>query len=84
MSLDKLELDMAHLFVWSESGSVVVEVTPDEAFWVEKRQRIIARHRSLILPEHFLKRALNNMPALEIMYAPFHEDKSDNFFTNAH
>jgi len=80
MSLDVLELEMAHLFVWSESGYVIVEVERDESYFKEKRGRLIAFHRNVLLPEHFTRRALHYLPPLEVLYEPFHEDPDDPYF----
>ena len=46
MSLDILELNRAHLFVWSESGSAAIEVQRNPSFFTEKRERLISFHRN--------------------------------------
>ena len=82
MSLNVVELEWAHIFVFSESGSAVVAVRYDSTFWTERRTRLIKRHRELLLPEAVLKRTLRHREPVEIMYPNFHEDGTDDFFLN--
>ena len=82
MSLDILELNWCHLFVYSETGYALVPVKRDEAFWTEKRIRLIQQHREMIIPEKVLKRTLRHLPPYLLMYSEFHEDPSDDFFLN--
>ncbi|XP_052130805.1 uncharacterized protein LOC127751372 isoform X1 [Frankliniella occidentalis] len=79
-SLDVMEIEVAHLFVWSESGHALVRVTRNLGYFYERRLRIIALHRSMLLPEHFLQRTLHHLPPIELNYRPFHEDENDDFF----
>jgi len=81
MSLDVLELSTAHFFVWSESGSTLVEVSRDESLFNEKRQRLIAFHRNVLLPEYFLRNTVRGLPPVTVQYAPFHESADDDYFS---
>lgn len=81
-SLCVMEMETAHLFVWSKAGSLIVEVKRDETYFAPKRKLLIQRHRELIIPEHFLKRTLQHLPPIELNYTPFHEDENDDYFLN--
>ena len=81
MSLDVLELPLAHFFVWSEAGSVVCEIPRDKSFFKEKRLRLIEFHRTIVLQEFFLRRTVRRLPPVQVNYADFHEDENDNYFS---
>ncbi|KAK3917476.1 Ubiquitin carboxyl-terminal hydrolase 8 [Frankliniella fusca] len=84
MSMDILNLDKCDFVVYSKVNNksciLTIEVTYDESFWNEKRQRLIRLHRELLVPEHFLENAKCNRPIRQLVYTPFHEEYEDNFF----
>jgi len=80
MSLDILGLEQAHFFVWSKSGSVILPIYRDRSFFNEKRARLIAYHRNVLVPEYFLRRTVKGLPPVEVMYEEYHEDENDDYF----
>ena len=80
MSLDILDFDLAHFFAWSKSGSVILPIRRDKSFFKEKRARLIAFHRNVLIPEYFLKRTVRGLPPVEVSYDYFHEDANDEYF----
>ena len=80
MSLDILELPIAHFFCWSKSGSVLCIIPRDETFFNEKRRRLIAYHREIVVPEYHLRRTVKRQVPITLRYQPFHESEDDDFF----
>ncbi|KAK3908525.1 L-tyrosine/L-aspartate decarboxylase [Frankliniella fusca] len=83
--MDILQLEICEFAVLSgdaEKGwqMAVVTVQYNESFWREKRERLIQKHRHLLVPEHFLGRAVKNLPPRELVYSKFHEDYTDPHF----
>ncbi|KAE8742063.1 hypothetical protein FOCC_FOCC012390 [Frankliniella occidentalis] len=82
IQMSLLELNWCHLMVFSDAGDTIVPVQRDIDFWAEKRERLIKKHRELLVPEHILKRTVRHRHPLELVYPKFHEEPHDNFFSN--
>ncbi|XP_034239421.1 uncharacterized protein LOC117644250 [Thrips palmi] len=84
MSMDILKLDKCDFIVFSEVNNepkfLCVEVTYEEAFWHEKRERLIRAHREMLVPEYFLCNAVFQKPILQMVYTAFHEEHDDPHF----
>ncbi|KAK3907409.1 Bifunctional purine biosynthesis protein PurH [Frankliniella fusca] len=82
MSLNILELSECILCVFSETGCRLVTVEYDQSFWEEKRERLLQKHREILIPEAILGKTKRWLPPCELIYSKFHEDPEDPYFEN--
>ncbi|XP_052124808.1 uncharacterized protein LOC113214347 isoform X1 [Frankliniella occidentalis] len=84
MSLSIMQLEWCDFVIYStvkeKPKFMCIKVQYDEEFWREKRERLVNIHREWLVPEHFLANTVFNRVPTRLMYAPFHEDHSDDFF----
>ncbi|KAK3931075.1 Ubiquitin carboxyl-terminal hydrolase 2 [Frankliniella fusca] len=87
MSMDIMKVETCDFVVFSmvegKPKYLTVEVTYDESFWREKRERLKSIHREWFVPEYFLCNTPFQRAAYQLIYSPFHEDHEDKHFGDA-